>query len=363
MGEIMLAGTTHYPLLLYTDDFMPAQMERHWKSDLVPPEWKDQNNWPAQMREEYGPDGANAMVSAAAHRERLVDGFRRVRDEIDAFQPDFVLIWGDDQYENFHEDLIPPFCIFVADQFETKPFERRAAWSQEAPTNIWNEPSDKVAVTKSHPAAAKYLARKLLEEGYAIPYSYRGLHHEGLAHAFMNTVNYLDYDRTDFGVPVIPFHVNCYGSAVIRNRGGDTLDKGGDEPDPPAPSPKLCFEVGAAVARILRDSPYRAVLMGSSSWSHAFLTAKHNFLWPDVEADRARYEDLRDGRQASWKDLDLAQIEDSGQHELLNWVCLAGAITELGYQAEVLDFSETYIFNSSKCSIVAKAAPATAAAG
>ena len=219
-----------------------------------------------------------------------------------------------------------------------------------------------MAVTKSHASAAKYLARKLLEEGYAIPYSYKGLHHEGLAHAFMNTVNYLDYDRTGFDVPVVPFHVNCYGSAVVRNRGGDTLNKGGDEPDPPAPSPRLCFEIGAAIARILRDSLYRAVLMGSSSWSHAFLTPKHNYLWPDVEADRARYEDLRDGRQASWRDLELAQLEDSGQHELLNWVCLAGAITELGYKSQVLDFSETYIFNSSKCSIVAKAEEVVAAA-
>ncbi len=363
MGEILCVGGSHHPGFGYPDEAMADILRRHLKSPQIPAEAKDPGTWPPKMVEEFGLEGENATAMAAVHRERVIGAYRKIRAEIDAFKPDFVLIWGDDQYENFHEDLIPPFCIFVADQFETKPFERRAAWSQEAPTNIWNEPSDKVAVTKSHPAAAKYLARKLLEEGYAIPYSYKGLHHEGLAHAFMNTVNYLDYDRTDFGVPVIPFHVNCYGSAVIRNRGGDTLDKGGDEPDPPAPSPKLCFEVGAAVARILRDSPYRAVLMGSSSWSHAFLTAKHNFLWPDVEADRARYEDLRDGRQASWKDLDLAQIEDSGQHELLNWVCLAGAITELGYQPEVLDFSETYIFNSSKCSIVAKAAPATAAAG
>ena len=37
MGEILLVGTTHYPLLLYTDDAMTSQMERHWKSERVPP--------------------------------------------------------------------------------------------------------------------------------------------------------------------------------------------------------------------------------------------------------------------------------------------------------------------------------------
>jgi hypothetical protein len=42
-------------------------------------------------------------------------------------------------------------------------------------------------------------------------------------------------------------------------------------------------------------------------------------------------------------------VEASGQHEILNWVCLAGAMTELNYQVEVIDFVETYVFNSSKC--------------
>lgn len=360
MGEVLCVGATHHPGFAYPDESMADILRRHLKSPQVPIEAKDPSTWPPKMVEEFGYEGENATATAAEHRERVVGAYRKIRQEIDDFKPDVMIIWGDDQYENFHEDLIPPFCVFITDQFESKPFERGAGWAQGDPANIWDEPRDKVAVTKSHTAAAKYLTRKLLEEGFAVPYSYKGLHADGLAHAFMNTMNYLDYDRRGFEIPVIPFHVNCYGSAVIRNRGGDSLGKDDGEPDPPAPSPKLCFDVGAAVARIFKESPYRAVLMGSSSWSHAFLTPKNNFLWPDVEADRARADDLREGRQASWRDLDLAQIEDSGQHELLNWVCLAGAITELGYTPEVLDFSETYIFNSSKCAIIAKAAPTAA---
>ncbi len=34
---------------------------------------------------------------------------------------------------------------------------------------------------------------------------------------------------------------------------------------------------------------------------------------------------------------------------MLNWVCLAGAMAELGYKAEIVDYVETYVFNSSKC--------------
>ena len=37
----------------------------------------------------------------------MIDEFRKIRRELDAFKPDFVLIWGDDQYENFREDCVP----------------------------------------------------------------------------------------------------------------------------------------------------------------------------------------------------------------------------------------------------------------
>ena len=82
--------------------------------------------------------------------------------------------------------------------------------------------------------------------------------------------------------------VNCFGRDVIRNRGGAM--QYANEPDPPAPSPRRCFALGQATARILKDSPWRVVLMASSSWSHAFLTAKHHLLYPDLEADRVLLE-------------------------------------------------------------------------
>jgi len=62
--------------------------------------------------------------------------------------------------------------------------------------------------------------------------------------------------------------------------------------------------------------------------------------------DRKRYHELKDGEQGRWRDLDPEQIRDSGQHEILNWVCLAGAMG--ARKADVLAYSESFIFNSSK---------------
>ena len=207
---------------------MSAQMERHWKSDLVPPEWKDQKNWPAQMQEEYGVDGVNAPASAAAHRKRLVDGFRKVREEIEAFKPDFVLIWGDDQYENFHEDLVPPFSVYLCEEYETQPFhKRRFTADGDEISNVWGEDFDHVFKHAGHPEAAKLLATRLLQMGYPMPYAYKTLHYQGLPHAFLNTLLFLDYDRKGFDYPVIPFHVNCYGSSFVKNKGGEPAAGGG----------------------------------------------------------------------------------------------------------------------------------------
>jgi hypothetical protein len=166
-------------------------------------------------------------------------------------------------------------------------------------------------------------------------YAYRPLHGDGVAHAFANTLLFLDLDRQGCTYPVLLVTVNCFGRNVIRNRGGGS--QYGDEPDPPAPSPRRCFALGQATARILRDSPWRVVLMASSSWSHAFLTEKHHWLYPDLEADRVLLEQLRAAEYDIWRDLPLEQMEASGQHEILNWVCLAGAMAELGYKMQVVD--------------------------
>jgi aromatic ring-opening dioxygenase LigB subunit len=150
---------------------------------------------------------------------------------------------------------------------------------------------------------------------------------------------------------LVPFHVNCYGSNVIRAQGvaGHLAPGEVAEADPPGPTPARCFDLGAVVARAIKASPWRVALVASSSWSHAFLTEKTNYILPDMEADRRNFEQLKAGRLSEWRKLTTADIESSGQHEFLNWVVLAGAMHELGMKPQIVDWIETYIFNSNKC--------------
>ena len=343
MGEILAVGVTHYPPLAGRDETMTWVLKRMLENPGLPQQFRQAENWPAPMREEWGRD--DGTTSAKRHRAALRECFRRVRAAIDDFRPDFVLIWGDDQYENFKEDIIPPYCVCAYDSMEVGP----------PPNNVWNESVDKKFHLPGHPIAAKYLAGKLIEAGFDTAYAYRPLHHP-LGHAFANAILYLDYDRAGFSWPCVPFAINCYGRRVVAQRGGLPVfvnPPGEDQLDPPSPGPQRLFDLGAAIARLLSASPWRVVLMASSSWSHAFLTAKHHWLYPDLAADQALYEALRAGNYETWRNRSLSAIEDSGQHEMLNWMCLVGALAQLQRRPGETEFIPTWVLNSSKCFLIA----------
>lgn len=252
---------------------------------------------------------------------------------------------GDDQYENFQEDIIPPFCVLAYNDLHVEPWDKPGG-----DQNYWKEMSSTSFVIPSHRSGAKYLTSNLIESGFDISYAYRPLH-APLGHAFLNTVLFLDWDRSGFDYPVVPFQVNCYGRKVIAQKGyreslGSLTPE--SELDPPAPSPRRCFDLGGAAARALVDSPWRVALIASSSWSHAFLTRKNYFLYPDHESDREFYDALCRGDYGVWERACLSDLEESGQHELLNWFCLAGAMQELERTVDESTFVESSIMNSNK---------------
>ena len=345
MGEILGLGMTHFPPLGGRDEGMAGILKRALADPALPERYQRPSGWPEAMRREYRSDEGRS--AAVQHREFLVTHFRKMRRLLDDFRPDFIVLWGDDQYENFKEDIIPPFCVLACESFAPRPW----AHASFVRANVWDEPKDTTFQVRGHRPGAKALAEGLLAEGFDVSYAYRPLHHE-LGHAFLNTVMFLDYDRKGFDHAVVPFQINCYGRKVISQRAGVASlaeTPTGDQLDPPSPMPWRCFDLGAACARALARSPWRVALVASSSWSHAFLTAKHYFLYPDITADRVLYAALQGGDWATWRETPLSAIEESGQQELLNWMCLAGAMAELGRKPDETAWIETHIFNSNKC--------------
>src|SRR5690349_19262840 len=158
MAEILGLGVTHSPLLVGSEERMAGIFERVLNSPRLSQAARDPANWPPQMREEWSAHQAGR--AASAHRQRAIEGFRVVRAALDSFNPDFVLIWGDDQYENFREDGVAQFCVFALDGIDSRPFRRHGT------ANAWGEPADTVVRSQGHRIGGCRLATSLVEQGF-----------------------------------------------------------------------------------------------------------------------------------------------------------------------------------------------------
>jgi hypothetical protein len=347
MAEFLGLGLTHYPLLAGTDEHMAGLLRWTLTDPDIPAELKDPATWPARMQQEWGDDGG--VAAAARHRAALREGLARTRKELDAFRPDFVLVWGDDQYENFREEVVPPFCVLAYGDTEVEPFE---LMNNRGSPNAWGRPDHMTFTLKGDRGVSRRLADGLLHEGFDVAYSYAKRENAPFPHAIANTQLFLDYDNagTEFPYPIVPITVNCYGQHAIARRGGLArfAEIRQEQLDPVGPSPARCMDLGAAVARTLAGTDSRVALVASSSWSHAFLVDKDWHLRPDTAADRRLYDAFVRGDTDTWRAVTGTEIVDAGQHEMLNWFCLVGAMKELGMTLDWSTFVETDVFNSNK---------------
>ncbi|WP_028934204.1 extradiol ring-cleavage dioxygenase [Pseudonocardia spinosispora] len=348
MNQFLGLGITHYPLLAVTDEHMADLLRWTLTDPDIPEADKDPANWPELMRCEWADDGGT--VAAAGHRKELLEGLANCRHALDAFNPDVVLVWGDDQYENFREEVVPPFCVLAYGETEVDPFT--LMYNRGAP-NAWGLPEDTTFTLHGDADGARRLANDLLEDGFDVAYSYQKREAGHFPHAIANTQLFLDYDNAgrEFPYKILPITVNCYGQHAIARRGGLArfADISDERLDPVGPSPKRCFQLGAAVARAFASTGQKVALVASSSWSHAFLNDKDWHLRPDTEADLRLYRAFEAGDWDTWTSTTGTQVVDAGQHEMLNWFCLAGAMQELGMPLTWSNFVTTDVFNSNKC--------------
>jgi catalytic LigB subunit of aromatic ring-opening dioxygenase len=213
------------------------------------------------------------LETSRAKEARCRRAFAVLRAKLGEARPDVLIVFGDDQGEQFRFENFPAFSIFVGESFEGYKYSRhvglpvRGAQRTERPKT-----PDHWTTVRGHPEIARQLMVRLVDRGFDPAFS-TGLAvpEEGMGHAFMRPSFYI---RPEYDIPTIPFAINCYYG--------------------PQPTGRRCYELGRAVREIVEALPgeLRVGVIGSGGLWH---TPNAPGAYLDEEFDRGTLDALRGG--------------------------------------------------------------------
>jgi protocatechuate 4,5-dioxygenase beta chain len=242
----------------------------------------------------------------AGQRERVLAGFRALRERLEQAAPTVLVMISNDHLLNFPVEAAPDFAVALAAE-HTGPEPWFESWLSIAPYRV-----------PGHPALARALVREGTRAGMQI-----------------TPVDRLRFDDNfsvplhlltpDLQIPLVPITMNC----IV----------------PPRPPPELCFEVGQVFRRIVeKHSPpaERVALVATGGLSHE--PGGPRYFSVDEQWDRAFLALLAEGspelvlREVSLESLEAAG--GGGTAEVLAWLVALGAVgrrpaTVLAYEPVV----------------------------
>lgn len=302
MAKIILGiGTSHSPQLS-----VPAS---EWQVLRAKDEHDPRLNYQALL--ERAKPGIQAELTPEKFRERdeaCQKAIKTLGDVLRQAAVDLVVIFGDDQHEQFQDDNMPTFAVYHGKSLPVvthtgrnptawKAFEERG-WAQTLPEY------------EAGQALAEHLVSSLVDDEFDIARSNKLRPEIGVGHAF----SFL-YRRILPGakLPMVPVMVNTYYP-------------------PNQPTPKRCWAFGQAVRKAIEswDSDKRVAVMASGGLSHVII---------DEEIDQMTIEGLRNKKpEILWR-LPRGRLS-GGTSEILNWVALAGVVESM--DLEFLEYVTTY---------------------
>lgn len=264
------------------------------------------------------PADAAAKVAHGAQAERhsaTMDAMDRLERDIAASNIDVLVIIGDDQRELFKDALRPAIAIYYGETIRNAaaPAEPATDWYLADQRKRMEEGKDRHY--PCHTALAKYLIEGLVARDFDITAmaALTGEQFEGHAYSFIHR-RFMPKGP----IPIVPVILNTYYP-------------------PNQPSPRRCFELGAAIRELIETFPenIRVGILASGGLSH-FLV--------NEELDHAVVKALQKRDYPALQSLPLNKLV-SGSSEIRNWIATAGAVQHLnldwiayvpGYRSQAL---------------------------
>ncbi|HYW89756.1 MAG TPA: hypothetical protein VFB50_18425 [Chloroflexota bacterium] len=279
MAQVVLGvGHSHTPQISVQPEEWPNLSKTDELSPHVPPNLDDQLQLDC-FREKH------------ARVQKAVSDLGQVLRDADL---DVIVIFGDDQHEQFDDKNMPAVAIYHGDTVEVH--ERRARLGGNFPT-LHLEPT-----APEYPNSAElatHLITSLTEQEFEISRCNQLREQGGIGHAF----SFL-YQRLwpECDVPIVPVMVNTYYP-------------------PNQPTPRRCHNLGRAIRSAIGSwsGAERVGVIASGGLSHIMI---------DEEIDRQTLDALQSKDTAALYALPREQLK-GGTSEILNWVALDGAVGEL----------------------------------
>jgi hypothetical protein len=288
MAEIVIGiGTSHSPQL--------SVRAADWQVLREKDETDPRLDYP-QLLQKAKP-GLDAELTAEKFRQRdeaCLTAVKVLGDALQKSKADVVVIFGDDQHEQFHDENMPTFAIYHGRSLPVVTHTGRnpAAWKN-AEERGWAATAPEY---ETEPALAEHLIRALTDAEFDIARCNKLRPEIGVGHAF----SFL-YRRVLPGgrLPMVPVMVNTYYP-------------------PNQPTPKRCYAFGQAVRQAIEswDSSKRVALMASGGLSHVVIDEEIDAMTIDGLKNKKPEVLFRLPRERLW----------GGTSEILNWVALGGAM-------------------------------------
>lgn len=240
--------------------------------------------------------------------QRIRKNLRTLREQLDAYQPDAIIIVGDDQREVFGPAFSPSIAIYLGDSVEGSRSIGLAGQSYD----------ENHVTLPCHPELARHLLRELVARQFDLAYveELRPLSRPaaGLGHAFLHLGGGLGLHELQ--VPVIPLWVNAYF--------------------PPCPTAARCYALGQALRAIAAARPERIAILGSGGLSHDPRGPRSG--WIDEPLDHWLLDRLAAGEGEQLTHLFTFESDTlrGGSGEIRSWITVAGAFA--GAPATVVDY-------------------------
>ena len=290
MAQVVIGiGTSHSPQL--------SIRAKDWEHLLKKDQTDPRLDYPNLLKR--AKPGLESELTPEKFRQRDEACLKAVKDLGEALQnakADVVVVFGDDQQEQFHDDNMPMFAIYHGKTLPVvKDHGLRPSGWKDAERNGWAETAPEYDTASD---LANHLILALTDAEFDITRCSKLRAEIGVGHAF----SFL-YRRILPGgkIPMVPIMVNTYYP-------------------PNQPTPKRCYAFGQAVRKAIDNwhSDKRVALMASGGLSHVVI---------DEEIDAMVIDGLKNKKPEVLYRLPRERLW-GGTSEILNWVALAGAMED-----------------------------------